>query len=194
MNEMTREDLMNQFQNYPDVVGVTDLCAMLGGVKAKDARQLLQAGKIKSFLIGRKYQIPKEYVIDYLLEDHGKEDQTESNKAAREDSEGAKGGLKTAPKQRRQTTDAQKGKDPKPSARPITQKEAYRLMLQEYPDVMNIEQVSEALGVSTKAVYGLIKGSHLSFLKIGRTYRVPKILLIAYLYGDTQGQSDEEQK
>ena len=91
---MTREDLMNQFQNYPDVVEVTDLCAMLGGVKAKDARQLLQAGKIKSFLIGRKYQIPKECVIDYLLEDHSKEDQTKANEATQGDLEKSKGSLK----------------------------------------------------------------------------------------------------
>ena len=191
---MTREDLMNQFQNYPDVVEVTDLCAMLGGVKAKDARQLLQAGKIKSFLIGRKYQIPKECVIDYLLEEHDNEDQTEPNAAAQGDLEKAKSNLKKAPKQRRQTTNAPKGASSKTSARPITQKEAYRLMLQEYPDVMNIEQVSEVLGVSTKAVYGLIKEGHLSVLKIGRTYRIPKIRLVAYLYGDPQSQSDERQK
>ncbi len=191
---MTRKDWMDQFQNYPDVVEVTDLCAMLGGIKSKDARQLLQAGKIKSFLIGRKYQIPKEYVIDYLLEDHGKEDQTESNEATQGDSEKSKGSLKKSPKQGRQTTNAPKGTDPKTSACPITQKEAYRLMLQEYPDVMNIEQVSEVLGVSTKAVYGLIKSGHLSVLKIGRTYRIPKIRLVAYLYGDPQGQSDEKQK
>ena len=191
---MTREDLMNQFHNYPDVVEVTDLCAMLGGVKAKDARQLLQAGKIKSFLIGRKYQIPKEYVIDYLLEDHGKEDQTESNEAKQGDLEKSKGSLKKSPKQSHRTTNAPNNADLKTSARPITQKEAYRLMLQEYPDVMNIDQVSEVLGVSTKAVYGLIKGGHLSVLKIGRTYRIPKIRLVAYLYGDPQGQSDEKQK
>ena len=191
---MTREDLMNQFQNYPDVVEVTDLCAMLGGVKAKDARQLLQAGKIKSFLIGRKYQIPKECVIDYLLEEHDNEDQTEPNAAAQGDLEKAKSNLKKAPKQRRQTTNAPKGASSKTSARPITQKEAYRLMLQEYPDVMNIEQVSEVLGVSTKAVYGLIKEGHLSVLKIGRTYRIPKIRLVAYLYGNPQSQSDERQK
>ena len=191
---MTREDLMNQFQNYPDVVEVTDLCAMLGGVKAKDARQLLQAGKIKSFLIGRKYQIPKECVIDYLLEEHDNEDQTEPNAAAQGDLEKAKSNLKKAPKQRRQTTNAPKGASSKTSARPITQKEAYRLMPQEYPDVMNIEQVSEVLGVSTKAVYGLIKEGHLSVLKIGRTYRIPKIRLVAYLYGNPQSQSDERQK
>ena len=59
---------------------------------------------------------------------------------------------------------------------------------------MNIDQVSEVLGVSTKAVYGLIKGGHLSVLKIGRTYRIPKIRLVAYLYGDPQGKSDEIKK
>jgi len=191
---MTRKDWMDQFQNYPDVVEVKDLRAMLGGIKAKDARQLLQAGKIKSFLIGRKYQIPKECVIDYLLEDHGKEDQTELNEATQGDLVKSKGSLKKAPKQRRQTTNAPKGASSKTSARPITQKEAYRLMLQEYPDVMNIEQVSEVLGVSTKAVYGLIKEGHLSVLKIGRTYRIPKIRLVAYLYGNPQSQSDERQK
>lgn len=191
---MTRKDLMDQFQNYPDVVEVTDLCAMLGGVKTKDARQLLCDGKIKSFLIGRKYQIPKECVIDYLLEDHSKEDRTGLNAAAQGDLEKAKSNLKKDLKQRRQTTKAPNNADLKASARPITQKEAYRLMLQEYPDVMNIEQVSEVLGVSTKAVYGLIKGGHLSVLKIGRTYRIPKIRLVAYLYGDPQGQSDEKQK
>ena len=191
---MTRKDWMDQFQNHPDVVEVKDLCAMLGGIKAKDARQLLQAGKIKSFLIGRKYQIPKECVIDYLLEEHDNEDQTEPNAAAQGDLEKAKSNLKKAPKQRRQTTNAPKGASSKTSARPITQKEAYRLMLQEYPDVMNIEQVSEVLGVSTKAVYGLIKEGHLSVLKIGRTYRIPKIGLVAYLYGNPQSQSDERQK
>ena len=190
---MTRKDWMDQFQNHPDVVEVKDLCAMLGGIKAKDARQLLQAGKIKSFLIGRKYQIPKECVIDYLLEDHDKEG-TGLNAAAQGDLEKAKTNMKKDPKQRRQTTKAPKGADLKTSVRPITQKEAYRLMLQEYPDVMNIEQVSKVLGVSTKAVYGLIKDGHLSVLKIGRTYRIPKIRLVAYLYGDPQSQSDEKQK
>ena len=191
---MTRKDLMDQFQNYPDIVEVTDLCAMLGGIKAKDARQLLQTGRIKSFLIGRKYQIPKECVIDYLLEDHSKEDQTESNVPTQGDLEKAKGSLKKSPKQSHRTTNAPKGTDSKASARPITQKEAYRLMLQEYPDVMNIEQVGEVLGVSTKTMYSLIKAGEISVLKVGRTYRIPKIRLVAYLYGDSQGQSDEKQK
>ncbi len=191
---MTRQELSDRFQKYPDVVELTDLCAMLGGVKVKDVLPLLRDGIIKSFLIGRKYQIPKEYVINYLLEDHGKEDQTELNEATQGDLVKSKGSLKKSPKQSRQTSNAPKGTNSKASARPITQKEAYRLMLQEYPDVMNIEQVSEVLGVSTKAVYGLIKSGHLSVLKIGRTYRIPKIRLVAYLYGDPQRQSDEKQK
>lgn len=191
---MTRQELSDRFQKYPDVVELTDLCAMLGGVKVKDVLPLLRDGIIKSFLIGRKYQTPKECVIDYLLTDHSREERTEPAAAAQGDSEKAKENLKKAPKQRRQTTDAPKGTEPKTSARPITQKEAYRLMLQKYPDVMNVEQVGEVLGVSTKAVYGLIKAGKLSVLKIGRAYRVPKVRLVAYLYGDPQGQSDEKQK
>lgn len=34
----------------------------------------------------------------------------------------------------------------------FTMKDAYSVMLREYPDVMNIEQMSQALGVSTKRV------------------------------------------
>ena len=39
----------------------------------------------------------------------------------------------------------------------FTMKDAYSVMLREYPDVMNIEQMSQALGVSTKTGYGLLK-------------------------------------
>ena len=43
----------------------------------------------------------------------------------------------------------------------FTMKDAYSVMLREYPDVMNIEQMSQALGVSTKTGYGLLKsGKH----------------------------------
>ena len=34
----------------------------------------------------------------------------------------------------------------------FTMKDAYSVMLREYPDVMNIEQMSQALGVAPKRV------------------------------------------
>ena len=56
----------------------------------------------------------------------------------------------------------------------FTMKDAYSVMLREYPDVMNIEQMSQALGVSTKTGYGLLKSGKVACLKVGRAYRIPK--------------------
>lgn len=54
------------YQNYPDVVNVSQLCEMLGGISSKSAYKLLQENKIKHFRIGRAYKIPKANVIFYL--------------------------------------------------------------------------------------------------------------------------------
>ena len=63
----------------------------------------------------------------------------------------------------------------------FTMKDAYSVMLREYPDVMNIEQMSQALGVSTKTGYGLLKSGKVACLKVGRAYRIPKVHLLTYL-------------
>ena len=39
----------------------------------------------------------------------------------------------------------------------LSPRDAYRLMLKDYPDVMDIGQMCEALGVSTKTGYKLLK-------------------------------------
>lgn len=63
----------------------------------------------------------------------------------------------------------------------FTMKDAYSVMLKEYPDVMNIEQMSQALGVSTKTGYGLLKSGKVACLKVGRAYRIPKVHLLTYM-------------
>ena len=63
----------------------------------------------------------------------------------------------------------------------FTMKDAYSVMLREYPDVMNIEQMSQALGVSTKTGYGLLKKGKVACLKVGRAYRIPKVHLLTYM-------------
>lgn len=45
----------------------------------------------------------------------------------------------------------------------LTQRDAYRIMLKEYPDVMNVEQVSEVLG-----------GQHQDLLRAPAIGRAPK--------------------
>ena len=63
----------------------------------------------------------------------------------------------------------------------MTHREAYRVMLQGYPDVLNIEQMCEILKISTKTGYRLLKDGQIQNLKIGRSYRIPKAHLEAYL-------------
>ena len=63
----------------------------------------------------------------------------------------------------------------------FTMKDACSVMLREYPDVMNIEQMSQALGVSTKTGYGLLKSGKVACLKVGRAYRIPKVHLLTYM-------------
>ena len=58
---------------------------------------------------------------------------------------------------------------------------SYSVMLREYPDVMNIEQMSQALGVSTKTGYGLLKSGKFARSKVGRAYRIPKVHLPDYM-------------
>lgn len=54
------------FVDYPDVVNVEQMCEMLGGISSKTAYQLLRTGAIKSFVVGRRYRIPKISVMEYL--------------------------------------------------------------------------------------------------------------------------------
>lgn len=70
----------------------------------------------------------------------------------------------------------------------ISQRDAYKVMLREYPDVMSINQMCEILGVSTKTGYRLLHDGKICCLKIGRAYQIPKAHLFTYLcigIGDT---------
>ena len=64
--------MMNQniyevmFSNYPDVVNIEQLCEMLGGISTKTGYRLLKSGEIKSFIIARRYRIPKICIMEYL--------------------------------------------------------------------------------------------------------------------------------
>lgn len=58
--------LTSMFEQYPDVVNVSQLCEMLGGISCKSAYKLLQANRISHFKIGRAYKIPKIQIIVYL--------------------------------------------------------------------------------------------------------------------------------
>lgn len=63
----------------------------------------------------------------------------------------------------------------------MTMNEMYNVILSDYPDVMNIEDMSKALSISTKTSYKLIREGKITAMKVGRTYRIPKIHLLNYL-------------
>ena len=53
------------FDNYPDIVSVTDVMEMLG-VGKSTTYTLLQSNAIPHVRVGRKYIIPKQAVIGFL--------------------------------------------------------------------------------------------------------------------------------
>lgn len=63
----------------------------------------------------------------------------------------------------------------------LSQEKAYRVMLKRYPDVLDIKQMCEILGISQKTGYCLIQESKIECLKVGRAYRIPKPFLLDYL-------------
>jgi excisionase family DNA binding protein len=59
--------------------------------------------------------------------------------------------------------------------------EIFRLVFKDYPDVLDVKQVSKILGISTKTVYKLINNETLSFLKVGREFRILKVTVMKYM-------------
>ena len=56
----------------------------------------------------------------------------------------------------------------------------YRI-IKEYPDILTVDEMSKALGVSTKTGYQLLRENKIEHLKVGRAYKVPKAHLLSYL-------------
>ena len=57
----------NLFSDYPDVVGIEQMCLMLGGIGRKTAYELLHSGEIHFMKIGKSFKIPKVCIIEYLM-------------------------------------------------------------------------------------------------------------------------------
>lgn len=53
------------FEKYKDILTVDEACAALS-IGKNSIYKLLRTGTIKSIKIGRKYIIPKIYLIDYI--------------------------------------------------------------------------------------------------------------------------------
>ena len=62
-----------------------------------------------------------------------------------------------------------------------TLKENYEMMFTSYPDLVNIVQLKEMLGIGVTLAYRLVKNNTIPAFKIGREYKIPKRNIISYL-------------
>ncbi len=78
----------------------------------------------------------------------------------------------------------------------INTQDIFKVVFKDYPDVLNVKQVSVLLGVSTKTVYRLLNEGTLVSLKIGRTFRVPKVNVMKYakVFGSVKYEQPSAEK
>ena len=62
-----KESYTLMFTDYPDIVNLTQMRKMLGGISNSLAYRMLREKKIKSKKVGREYKIPKINVIKYMM-------------------------------------------------------------------------------------------------------------------------------
>jgi excisionase family DNA binding protein len=51
----------------------------------------------------------------------------------------------------------------------------------DYPDVLDVQQMSQMFGISTKTAYKLLRANNIQHLKIGRIYKIPKISVLRFI-------------
>lgn len=50
-------------------------------------------------------------------------------------------------------------------------------MFREYPDILTVPQVAQALGIGTKAAYSLVHNHQIGAIRVGRSIKIPKFSL-----------------
>ncbi|MCL2546154.1 MAG: helix-turn-helix domain-containing protein [Oscillospiraceae bacterium] len=63
----------------------------------------------------------------------------------------------------------------------ISTQDVFCVVFKDYPDVLDVKQVSQLLSISTKTVYRLLRNGTIDSLKIGREFRVPKVNIMKYV-------------
>ena len=64
----------------------------------------------------------------------------------------------------------------------ISIEQGYKLMFQEYPDVVDVDTMRVMLGgIGKRTAYRLLRDGIIESVRMGRIYKVPKISIISYL-------------
>ena len=54
----------------------------------------------------------------------------------------------------------------------------------EYPDILTIPDVQQALGIGRSMAYRLVKVGKIKHLRVGASYRIPKCFLLDYIQSE----------
>ena len=57
----------------------------------------------------------------------------------------------------------------------------YKIMFADYPDIVTVAQLQEMLHISRQLAYDLIKSGQIPALKVGNSFRIPKIRVIEFV-------------
>mgnify|MGYP001108947310 CR=1 FL=1 len=63
-------------------------------------------------------------------------------------------------------------------------KECHDVMFKDYPDLLNITQMKEMLGIGVTLAYRLLRQKTIKARKVGREYKIPKVNVIKYMIAD----------
>ena len=56
----------------------------------------------------------------------------------------------------------------------------------EYPDVVTVKQMCTMLGgIGMKTAYKLLEEGDIRYIKIGKSFKIPKVCIIEYLIGES---------
>lgn len=64
---------------------------------------------------------------------------------------------------------------------PIQENNAYDMIFKDYPDVLTTKDLQNILGISGKTVFWLLHSDQIKSIKVGRSFRIPKIYLLQFL-------------
>lgn len=59
------------------------------------------------------------------------------------------------------------------------------IIFADYPDVVNVEQMCSMLGgIGKKTAYDLLRNGEIRYIKLGKSFKIPKVCVIEFLIGD----------
>ena len=57
----------------------------------------------------------------------------------------------------------------------------YQVMFTDYPDIVSVFQLQKMLNISRQLAYELITSGSIKAVKVGNSYRIPKVSVIGYM-------------